>query len=271
MSESLYYFECKLSYFVGKVISGKDFKNLFPDTEFVKLTNESENHNDYQYRDGLNIDIHEFNYDKKCCKGGLYFTTKEQMYKWISYSTNIQNVQIMFYVRKLVILDDSKIYIESRDKIKTDKLILEQRTEIDINEYTEFIKYGNHFKIDEDLTQIFNFIMKNKNPQQAKMFYLECVKHDGIYLYYVALTSASMIDREICLEAVKSCSMAIRYVPEKYVDNNFCLELVKHNNFALRNIPDHLKTIEICSIAVNKVRYLLENVPEDLKNQIIYA
>lgn len=43
------------------MITGAQFNKQFKGTRFVKLTNESCYHNEYQYKDGLNIDILEFN------------------------------------------------------------------------------------------------------------------------------------------------------------------------------------------------------------------
>jgi hypothetical protein len=44
-----------------RVISGKEFNKLFENVEFYKLTDESENHNNFQFIDGLNVDTKIFN------------------------------------------------------------------------------------------------------------------------------------------------------------------------------------------------------------------
>jgi len=37
-------------------LTGIEFKQLYPNTLFYKLTNETENHNGFQFKTGLNID-----------------------------------------------------------------------------------------------------------------------------------------------------------------------------------------------------------------------
>ena len=51
---------------------------------YVKLTTENDTHNGYQYKEGLNCLNGEFNNEKKCGPGGLYFCRKENIGKWIS-------------------------------------------------------------------------------------------------------------------------------------------------------------------------------------------
>ena len=45
---------------------------------YFKITNAKENHHGFQYVDGLNVLIEEFNDDPNdsCCAGGLYFTRR---------------------------------------------------------------------------------------------------------------------------------------------------------------------------------------------------
>ncbi len=105
------------------MITGKEFKSKYPTTIFYKLTTETENHNGYQFQDGLNIDTNPIN-TIKCSKGGLYFTDEKYIYKW-----HLYNDKKMKYIRKVEILDDSTVFIED-DKYKTDKFVLETREEL---------------------------------------------------------------------------------------------------------------------------------------------
>lgn len=118
-------FRFKIQHFVGKVMAGEEFTKLFSNITFVKLTNEAENHNDFQYHDGLNVDIHDFNYKEKCSPGGFYFTTKENIYKWVHYYGTI-----IYYMRKVTLPDDAIVYIEDDDKFKVDKFILGPKEKI---------------------------------------------------------------------------------------------------------------------------------------------
>ena len=54
---------------------------------YFKITNAEENHHGFQYADGLNVLIEEFNDDpnQSCCAGGLYFTDIANIFKFLNY------------------------------------------------------------------------------------------------------------------------------------------------------------------------------------------
>ena len=63
---------------------------------YCKITNENENHNGFQYKDGLNILDEEFNENEKekCGKGGLYFTNIENIHYFYDYGCNLRIVEL---------------------------------------------------------------------------------------------------------------------------------------------------------------------------------
>src|SRR5579872_5162141 len=102
---------------MNKELSGIEFNDLYKNTHLIKLTNETELHNNFQFKDGLNIDTVDFNATKECSPGGIYFTEKNKGYMWL----NVYYDTPMKYMRKVTIPDDARVYIEE-DKFKTDKL-----------------------------------------------------------------------------------------------------------------------------------------------------
>ena len=96
--------------------------------DYVKLTTENDTHNGYQYKEGLNCLDGEFNNEKICDSGGLYFCRKEDIYKWINY-----NDKVMHYIWDVELCEDSKI-VDMGDKLKTDKFILKNKRTIWDNE-----------------------------------------------------------------------------------------------------------------------------------------
>src|SRR5579872_4577477 len=70
---------------IGKVYSGKEFNNLTKSVTLVKLTVESENHNNFQYQTGLNVDGIPFNPHGSCSPGGLYFCKLEYFPRYLHY------------------------------------------------------------------------------------------------------------------------------------------------------------------------------------------
>ena len=91
---------------------------------YVKLTTEDGVHNGYQYKEGLNCLDSEFNSDKICAQGGLYFCDEKDIGKWVKY-----NNKKMDYIWDVVLLDDSKL-ANMTNKLKTDKFILQNKRTI---------------------------------------------------------------------------------------------------------------------------------------------
>lgn len=106
----------------GNMFNQKYVKDLR--YKFVKLTTFSENHNGYQFKNGLNIDTIDFNTNMLCTPGGIYFINKIHMIKWLTY-----NKKVMYWYREVTIPNNARIYIEDC-KFKTNMLILGPRKQI---------------------------------------------------------------------------------------------------------------------------------------------
>src|SRR5579871_2934235 len=98
--------------------SGTEFNRKYAGKTFVKLTNERENHNGFQFRDGLNVDSLQFNPHGECRPGGIYFCLETELPRWLHY-----NEKTMVYCREVTIPNHAKVYDEG-DKFKADRLIL---------------------------------------------------------------------------------------------------------------------------------------------------
>src|SRR5665647_3665118 len=108
------------------LLTGKEFNAKYTGKTLVKLTSESECHNGFQFKDGLNVDTVPFNPTSECKPGGIYFCELSKFFYWTIY-----NEKQMIWYRKVTIPDDAQVYVES-DKFKADKLILSERHEISI-------------------------------------------------------------------------------------------------------------------------------------------
>ena len=109
---------------IGITLSGSEFNRIYKDTIFLKLTNETENHNGFQFMDGLNIDSVSFDPTGECKPGGIYFTKECEAWRWLNY-----NSKVMIYMRIVTIPNDANVYIEDM-KFKADKIILESKQRI---------------------------------------------------------------------------------------------------------------------------------------------
>ena len=206
------------------MISGKAFKSQYPTKKFYKLTTETENHNGFKFKDGLNTDIHPIN-TNNCSEGGLYFTDENNISRWMWYGN-----KIMKWIREVEILNDSLIFVEN-DKYKTDKFILKQKKYLYEDEEicnSAVQQNGNSLKY-----------VKNQTEELCKI----AVQQNGNSLKYVENQT-----EEICKLAVQNNCYAIKHM--KYQTEEICKLAVQQNGNSLKFIKN--QTEEICKLAAQQ-------------------
>ena len=95
------------------MLLGVDFKVKYGN-KFYKMLASNLTHHGFTYKLGENIDHNEFNPSSSCTKGGLYFTTLNNLLKFVMYGQ---------YIGIIEISDDAYVYVEE-DKFKADKVTL---------------------------------------------------------------------------------------------------------------------------------------------------
>jgi len=85
--------------------------------KYVKLTNKDNIHNNFTFKDGLNIDTIPIS-SGECKPGGIYFTTFDNIHHWLSY-----NYHEMYYIWDVVIPENSKVH-HYLTKSKAESIIL---------------------------------------------------------------------------------------------------------------------------------------------------
>lgn len=89
---------------------------------YYKITNARENHNGFQYKDGLNVLQEPFNDDPHahCCKGGLYFTDVKNIFLYLHYGV---------YLREIFLPTDNPDFkmVADIDKYRANMLVLGKR------------------------------------------------------------------------------------------------------------------------------------------------
>ena len=85
------------------------------DTTYYRLTNEAELHNEFQYKNGLNIDTNKFDPSGSCSSGGLYFFSTEQLAMWKLYSIGSKWIRQIDFTQ----IPDARVYVE-QGKYKAD-------------------------------------------------------------------------------------------------------------------------------------------------------
>lgn len=164
--------------------------------EYYKILNERMNHNGFQYQLGLNVDTKEFKPEGSCQEGGLYFTTKEHLFRFFEFGIYIADISLC---SALLDESDSLLYKDPRgDKLKTNKFIITKITLIKDHELGKlFVKQKSNATSSKiDVSKL----IENKE-------YLEAVKQNGLALEYIE----NQTD-EICMEAVKQNCWALQFV-----------------------------------------------------------
>ena len=261
------------------VLSGREFNEKYQGSKFVKLTNESENHNGYHFRTGLNVDTVAFNPRGSCQPGGIYFCEWEKLPMWIDYGA-----WIMVYARFVSIPEDAQVY-EEGNKFKANKLMLGERQKIAELEIWNDREYclrawdlGNvlvYFQTAEiclaAVKRKGSVLQDVKNPTEEMC--LAAVKQNGYALQYVqnqtediclaavrknchALQYVQNQTEEICMEAVRRDFHALEYVRNQ--TEEICMSAVRHNGWALKYVQN--QTEEICMEAVRRDGHALQYV-----------
>lgn len=179
-------------------ITGEEFNRIFQGLQFVKLTNYCENHNGFEFKEGLNSDTKQFNPNGNCSSGGMYFIKKENIHKWIWYA---YHVRMMWWVRSVTIPDDARVYVEN-GKFKTNKFMLGKRKLIKEKYYIEAIKCTKY-----------NVLPHLEMGILTKNVCMAGVKRNGLFLIHVPIQH---IDEDMCKESIKQNFKALQYVPNEF-------------------------------------------------------
>ena len=115
---------------------------------YFKITNSAENHNGFQYFDGLNVLKEKFNNDpnQSCCPGGLYFTDGENIFKFLNYGIYLREVTL-----PIENPDFKKIKDPEGDKWRANMIILEKRYALsDIDTFKYLVENGANIHAGND-------------------------------------------------------------------------------------------------------------------------
>ena len=254
------------------ILTGKQFNKKYAGVQFVKLTNKWENHNGFQFKNGLNVDCIPFNIKSECSPGGIYFCRLDNFTKYINYGG-----LLMYFIRIVNIPDSAQIFEESNGKYKSDKIILSDRMAIFRNNELCMIavkQNGDMLKYIERQTPENCLIAVQQNgyalqhvKQQTHEICLVAIKqnkyaflliqYDGTLLEFVKIQTP-----ELCLIAVTQNGYALEYV--KYQSPEICLVAVQQNGIALCHVK--IQTPEICLAAVKQngraIRFAKIQTPE---------
>ena len=114
---------------------------------YVKITNSQENHNGFQYVDGLNILTEKFNDDANdsCCAGGFYFTNVRNIFKFIEYGVYLREITLPTEDPEFKMIKD-----KTGDKWRSNMIILGNRYNLfTVNTVEYLIKKGANIHVND--------------------------------------------------------------------------------------------------------------------------
>jgi hypothetical protein len=222
------------------LITGKQFNEIYKNIKFVKFTDKTEKHDDFEFKTGMNM--HEtHNYSDR-----IDFAELTKSYK-ILWNLGIH----VAYARYVTIPDDAEVEIDNFNNVfKADKLILSERIRIEDLEVWDDLEYIVLAIIENAFSLSF---IKNQTEELC----LVAVRRRGIVLQFVK----NQTDK-ICLAAVKQDGTALAYVLNQ--TDEICLVAVTKYGFSLLCVKK--QTDEICLAAVKEnfhvLKYVENQTPE---------
>ena len=128
--------------------------------KYYKILNEEENHNGFQYKDGLNIDSVPFQPKGSCVRGGIYFASKDIL-AFLDYGS---------WIREVTIPRDARWVKDPGDgpeKFRADRVILGRRRKITAKVVKELIEEGANIHANRDYA--FRYASDNGHTETVKV------------------------------------------------------------------------------------------------------
>ncbi len=203
---------------------------------FYKITNYNENHNGFQYKDGLNIDTKPFMQDD-LCSNGLYFYDIENLWRFKHRGVNI---------REITIPNDTVYIKESFDnthKYKANKIILGKKMEFGSDEFNKLLKNTSY----ENNKWVSNYLCKYNDIENLDF----CLKYNYLDSFGDINDNTNNMDiddiddinnMDIDDNYIRNYKSAFKmaFIKKYYLNNNKLNELFE---ILTKNTPINIKNI----------------------------
>ena len=194
---------------------------------YYKLFRESENHNGFQFKDGLNVNRDPWNTDGRS-GGGFYFCKEEDIWHHITLHEDLM------WIREVTLPDDAS-HISFEHEEKAHKILLGPRIL-----FTDFLN-ESYERCMEAVKKSWYALALVK--EQTFELCLAAVKHSGYALQHVKEHRP-----ELWLAAVTRNGYALKHVKEQTPE--LCMIAVKQDGYAIQFVND--QTYELCMAAVRQ-------------------
>jgi len=144
---------------------------------YFKITNAKEKHNKFQYHDGLNVLVDEFNDDPEasCVPGGFYFTDAKHIFEFLEYG---------IYLREITLPTndpDFKI-VKDNNKWRANKIILGKKYNlIDVSTFKYLLDQGADIHTDDN--SAIKWAIENGHSEIIQYLISKGVDNDYAILY----------------------------------------------------------------------------------------
>jgi hypothetical protein len=229
---------------------------------YVKILNKSMKHNNFIYKEGLNVDHVPFDPTGECKAGGLYFCEVNDVHLYLNYGTLIADVEIP---------SNAQVYREA-NKLKSDRIVITNIIPIRdhiiwtdpdfcntiVNQCGGALKYAK--KQTDEICKIAvvgnGYALEHVNDQTDEICRI-AVAQNGMVLMFVKEQTD-----EICKIAVNQNGLALEYVEVQ--TEEICKIAVKENGLAIEYVE--VQTEEICLTAVKQSILALYYMEGPIKN-----
>ena len=222
-----------LNNMIGQTITGKILNSIMEGIPFLKFMHDDDQHYGMKYVTGRNHDIEPFINSGQCEKGGIYFVTIGHFNEYYRLFGSLSKEK---YARRVRIDDDALIYIE-RNKLKCNKIILEDRMKKKVlvkKLITETLRNG-HPEVIHQIIEIDGRSIKYIDQKiMTHDMMIHGVKRDGLSIRYIDQNNKN-ID-EIIMEAVKQNGMSLQYIDPKLIIDQIRMEAIKNHSMAVQFI-----------------------------------
>jgi DNA-dependent RNA polymerase auxiliary subunit epsilon len=208
--------------------------------QYVKILIDDMKHHDFQYKEGLNVDIHKFTPYGECQKGGLYFCELSDAYLYLCYGSLIADVEIPL---------DANVYHE-KNKLKANKIILKNIRPIKEHEI------WNNLEFCEKAVNKSAHYIEYAKVQTKELCLLSIATH-APHIRYIKNQTL-----EMCMFAIGSDPSLIQYITDQTPD--LCKMAIVKDGKAMQYIKN--QTDELCRFAINQngynIKYIRDKTPE---------